>query len=129
MAGLKRETAAVRTYGSGLALILIFLITFILTGKSLLMHISLGITILLMIWPAPFRYFAYVWFSFGEILGFVVSRILLSIIYLVLVIPVGLIVGKRLRHNMQLSSFKTDTLSAFKKRDHLFSSADFEKPF
>jgi hypothetical protein len=129
MAGQKEAITAVRTYGSGLALILIFLITFILTGEIFLLYISLGVTVLLMVWPAPFRYWGRLWFSLGEILGLVVSRILLSIIYLLLVIPVGLIVGKKIRRNMQLFSFKNGSDSVFKERDHFFSPADLEKPF
>lgn len=124
-----KEMSISRIYGSGLAAILILLIIFIFTGYDLWLYSSLVLIVLLMIWPSPFRYFGMVWFSFGEILGFVVGKFILTVIYIILVLPVGLLVRKKIRRNMQLSSFKNNSGSAFKIRNYEYSSGDFEKPF
>jgi hypothetical protein len=129
MINFKKDVQPSAVYGSGLAAILIFLIGFLVTGHEILLYIMLATIVILMIWPAPFRYFAVVWFAFGELLGYFVSRIILSLIYLLLVIPVGLFVRNQLRRKMQLNAYKTGIESAFKVRDHLLSTDDFEKPF
>ncbi len=129
MLNFRKELSLSQVYGSGLAAVLISLIVYTFTGDDLPLYIALGLIILLMIWPAPFRYFGFVWFSFGEIIGFIVSRLLLSLIYIVLVIPIGLMVRKKIRKNMDLSSFKAGSRSVLKHRDYVFSSKDFEKPF
>lgn len=124
--------------GSGLALVLFTLIlhliyrdfSFILFNHEItLVHMALLLVIWIMVYPQPFRYFGYLWFALGEGLGYVVSRILLSIVFLVFVIPVGLLVRPGLRKNMQLNVFKKSKSTVFKKRDYQFSSKDFDKPF
>lgn len=126
---LKRQLNTAQVYGSGLALILLNLLLYIFLSKTIFLHFSLGFVILLMIWPSPFRYFGLFWFAFGEALGYMVSRIILSIIFLLLVVPIGLLKRRGLRKNMQLNIFKKDTTSVFRARDYVFSDKDFEKPF
>ena len=129
MVNLKKNIDTSQLYGSGLAAILICLLLFFFSQHSFWLYFSLGIVLLLMVWPAPFRYFAVLWLSFGELLGYFVSRLLLSAIYILVVVPIGWIVRKRIRSNMQLSHFKTSTDSAFKIRNHLFTNNDLSKPF
>ncbi len=129
MLRLKKDLSTAQVYGSGLASLLIILIVYFFTRNTTLLYVCFGVIILLMVWPRPFRYFGMLWLSFGELLGFVVGRLLLTIIYGLLVIPIGLFVRKKIRRNMQLFSFYASKQSAFKQRDHVFSEKDFEKPF
>jgi hypothetical protein len=126
---LKRNLSTTQVFGSGLALILLSLLLYIFLENQIFLNISLGLTIFLMIWPAPFKYFGYLWFAFGEALGYVVSRIILSVVYIVLVIPVGLMKRAKISRNMKLNVFKRDTASVFIPRDYNFSDKDFDKPF
>lgn len=126
---IKTEFSISQLYGSGLALLLLCLIWFTIARNDKILYLLFGLVIMLMVWPAPFRYFAIFWFALGDALGFVVSKLLLSLIYLILVVPVGLLVRNRIRKNMQLSAFKRDMTSAFKNREHTFTAIDFEKPF
>ncbi len=125
----KRNITLAQTYGSGLALILIFLIIFFFKREILYIQIITGITILLMIWTTPFRYFGILWMAFGDGMGKIVSRIVLSAIFLLLVVPVGLVKGGHIRKTMQINLFGKGQASLFKNRDHVFSKNDFEKPF
>lgn len=102
---------------------------FLLTEKILFLHTAIGLTVLLMIWHAPFRYFGVAWFAFGEALGFVVSRIVLTFIYIVLVIPIGLLKRRTIRKNMKLGQFKKGTDSVFKDRNLTYGQNDLVKPF
>jgi hypothetical protein len=129
MSFFKRDLNTNQIYGSGLALILIGLILYIIYKERIFVDITLGLVILLMIWPSPFKYFGYFWFAFGEALGYIVSRIILSVIFIILVVPVGFLKRAKIRKNMQLNIFKRDTTSVFKSRDYHFSEKDFDKPF
>ena len=57
------------------------------------------------------------------------SRVLLSVIYFVVVFPVGLfrrIIGK---DSLKLKSFKKNIDSAFVTRDKLFTEKDLQTPY
>lgn len=124
-----RSLSASQLYGSGLALILILLLLSVFLKSNLFLFIAIGLSILLMISPVPFRIFAYIWFAFGELMSLVVGKLILSVIYLFLVVPIGLIKRKSIRSNMHLSLFKKGTGSVFKERGHTFCEDDFNKLF
>jgi hypothetical protein len=126
---LKKNLNITQVFGSGLALILIALLIFLFSEKIFFLHAAMVLTVLLMIWPAPFRYFGIVWFALGEALGYVISRILLTVIYLFLVIPVSIFKRGGIRCNMNLEHFKKGNESVFKDRNHIFDSGDLLKPF
>jgi hypothetical protein len=129
MISFKKQLTVSQLFGSGLALILIFLLLYLFSKNQLYIHISVALTILLMVWPAPFKYFGLFWFAFGETLGFVVSRIILTLIFVLVVIPVGLLKRKSIRKNMHLNDFAKSNRSVFKERNHTFTSDDLLKPF
>ncbi len=126
---LKKDFSPAQLYGAGLAAILICLIVAAWSENIVWIYAGIGLVILLMVWPAPFRYFAMGWFALGELLGFVVSKIILGIIYALIVIPIGILVRGSIRKRMHLSHFRKSTDSVFKNREHVFSASDFEKPF
>ena len=73
--------------------------------------------------------FAIIWLGFSKLLGTVVSKIILTIVYIVLVIPVGIfrrILGK---DSLQLSGFKKGSSSVMKTRNYSFTSKDIEMPY
>ena len=125
----KKDLTPAQVYGSGLAAILICLLLHLVLGQTGLLYLAMGITVLTMVWTTPARYFAILWFALGELLGWLVSRIILTTIYAVIVLPVSLFVWKHIRKRMGLSSFKHGTGSVYKIRDHRFAARDFEKPF
>ncbi len=127
---LNRKLSTGQIYGSGLALILICLLIYIFADKTLFLYFSVAFTILLMVLPAPFKYFGFVWFAIGDLLGFVVSKIILSLVFVSLVIPMSLVKKRKIRKNMHLSFFKDENKdSFFKNRTHKYTNHDFEKPF
>jgi len=70
-----------------------------------------------------------IWFGFSHILGTVISKIILTIVYILLVIPVGIfrrLIGK---DSLQLSEFKKGNNSVMKTRNYNFSSKDIEYPY
>ena len=95
-----------------------------------LMLPAIVVLALTMTWPALFTPLARIWFGFSHLLGGVVSKILLSIVYLMFATPIGLL--RRFLGGadaMRLKAWKDGRPSAFVERDHLFSGKDLETPY
>ena len=91
--------------------------------------IAMGALILTMTWPALFKPLAWVWFGFSHILGSIVSRILLTIVFFVIVTPVGLIRQASGADPMKSTMWKKNMDSVLIDRNHLFTKKDIEKPY
>lgn len=114
---------------AGLAAVLILLLIGYFTESVIFYQIAIPLVILIMIFPKFFYPFGVVWFGLAHILGNVVSRILLTAIYAIFVIPVGVTRQLMGKDSMQLRHFKSKKTSAFKDREHLYTSKDLEKPY
>ena len=69
---------------------------------------------------------AVIWFSLGNILSLVASPLLLTLVFLLIITPIGT-VGRWLGHDpLQL---KKTTESTFRGRNHTFSAADLKNSF
>ena len=67
----------------------------------------------------------WVWGKLSFIMGEISNRVLLTIIFLLVVTPVGLI--RRLRKKNSLTYFDKNATSNFTGRNHTFSKKDLEK--
>ena len=114
---------------TGMAMVLILLLIGLLSGNTLYYKIAIPVLVMNMTVPMFFYPLAIVWLGFSQILGTVVSKIILTIVYIVMVIPLGLFRRLMGKDNLQLSKFKKDTGSVLKTRNFVFSSKDIEKPF
>jgi hypothetical protein len=114
---------------SGLALVLISLILAWATSTQFFLPLGIGLLVVTMTAPGLFRPFAKVWFGLSHAMGTVVSRILLTILFYIMVIPVGIIRRLLGKDAMQLKSWKEGRTSVFQTRDHLFTSQDLDHPY
>ena len=114
---------------AGLAAVLILSLIGYFTGNVIYFHIIIPAVILLMIVPRVLYPFGVLWFGIAHLLGIVVPRVILSAIYVVFVIPVGLIRQAIGRDALQLRRFKKDKASVFQNRDHNYLSNDLETPY
>lgn len=113
---------------TGMALVLICLIAFLFTGTRQWVLAGTGLLLLNMIWPMAFKYPAKAWLGLSHLLGTVMSKVILSLLFGVLVTPVGLFRRLIGRDSMQLKSWKGSD-SAFVVRDHQYTAEDIEHPF
>ena len=114
---------------AALALILILLLFGIYKGNILLFQVSIAVLILAMIYPLFFRYFASVWYIAAQLLGDVVSRIILTLIYLIVITPIGIFRRLFGDDTLKLKQFKNGTSSIMIIRNHVLSKNDLEKPY
>ncbi len=113
----------------GLAYILIALLLFFWLDKTWLLYIATSILVLIMIVPRVFQPLSWFWYTLTGYLGKLVSRVLLSVIFLVLVTPMGLLRKVMGKDNLKLKDFKKTGGSSFFSINKEFSAQDMDKPF
>ena len=118
-----------RARDTGMAITLIFLILGLYLKSELYFKIATLVLVADMALPIIFKPLAYLWFGLAHILGTVVSKILLFIVFSVVVMPMAIIRKLMGKDPMQLKSHGTKTESAFTVRDHTYTPADIEKPY
>ncbi len=114
---------------TGLALLLIFLLLLLFTEKMVYIYPAMVILILTMTWPRFFAPFSYVWFGFSKILGKVVSKIILTLIFVLVAVPIGFARKLLGADSMKLKQWKKENTSYFTDTDHSVTAGDLEKPY
>ena len=114
---------------TGMAMVLICFILGYFSQKQ--DFFTLGIVLLLidMIYPNLYRPVATIWFGLSLILGTINSKLLLTMIFFVIVTPVGLIRRIIGADSLQLKRWKKDDSSVFGVREHIFQPEVIEKPY
>ena len=114
---------------TGMAMVLILLIAYLYTKNNKILLAAVGLQVVAMAVPAVFRPMAVLWLNFSRLLGEVVSRILLSIVYFAVVTPIGIL--RRLRGNdsLHLYRFKKSNESVMLERTHKFEGRDLVRPY
>lgn len=87
------------------------------------------ILLLSLIFPLVFYPFAYVWFGFAKILGFVSSQILLTLLFFLLLTPVALFRRWMGKDSLQLKKFKQGHNSVLITRNEEVLPAHLKNPF
>ena len=62
-------------------------------------------------------------------LGTVVSKIILTIIFFLMVTPVSVLRRAMGKDPLLVKEWKKDTTSAFAVREHIYTAAEIEKPY
>ncbi|BAH77926.1 SxtJ family membrane protein [Solidesulfovibrio magneticus] len=114
---------------TGMALTLVALIVFFVTREIRYVTIATAILLLDMIWPSFFKPLAKVWFGLSHVLGTVMSKVILTLTFFVVLTPMGLLRSLLGKDPMRVRQFKQGTDSVFRVRDHTFTAADVEQPF
>lgn len=90
-------------------------------------YIAVPVAALALVWPLALKPFFHVWMKFGAVMGFINTRIILSVLFFIILTPMALVMralGKdpmARRFDSQLASYrKTNTAQT---REHM------EKPY
>lgn len=114
---------------SGLALTLINLVLALVISPLYFLPIGTVLLIVTMTAPRLFLPFAKFWFSFSNVLGHIVSRVFLTVLFFVMVTPVGLLRRALGKDSMQLKKWKKNQTSVFQVRNHLYEPRDLDHPY
>ena len=114
---------------TGMAMVLICLLAAYFGGIKGCYLAAIILLILNMIWPRIFTPIAYFWFGLSKILGAIVSRILLSLLFFLLVTPIGVLRRMWRKDPMMLKDWKAGNSSVFKTRDQEYKPQDMRPPY
>lgn len=79
--------------------------------------------------PFSRKYVLKVWNKIAHILGFINSRIILSIIYFLILTPIALLSRLFSKDKLQLKKKRKEEHTYFHQRDHIYTPEDFENPW
>jgi len=114
---------------AGMAVVLIMLLTGLFTGRAIFYKLAIPLLVIDMIVPMFYYPFGILWYGFSGLLGDVVSRILLTVVYFIIVLPMGFIRRLSGKDSLKLKEFKRSAGSVMVNREHTYSKDDLEKPF
>jgi len=114
---------------TGLAMVLICLLLLLAGQRTWLLGLAIALLVVTMTRPQLFRLLARLWFGLSHILGTLVSRILLTVIFFTVVTPVGIIRRLAGADPLQLKKWRRGTSSVFTVREQTIAAADLERPF
>lgn len=113
----------------GLVTILVTIFLALYFRQNDLVKVAFGLTLLTVTVPIVFYPFAALWFGLSKLLGAISSRILLTIIFFIVVTPVGLFRRFLKKDSLKIHQFKKSTKSVMVDRDHLYTASDLKNTF
>jgi len=114
---------------AGMVLVLICLIIGYFWKFKFVIPLSIILVLSIMIWPKIFLPFGRIWFGVSNVLGIVMSKVILGVVFFLLVTPVGVVRKLLGKDSLQLKQWKNGTTSVLKIRDHTFKPGEIEKPY
>jgi len=114
---------------TGMAMVLLCLLLAISPRRHVFLIVAIVLQVINMTVPRIYRPVAVLWLGFSELLGAVVSRILLSVVFFVVVVPIGILRRLAGKDSLKLRAFKAGKDSVMLERNHTFSGQDLERPF
>jgi hypothetical protein len=114
---------------TGMAMVLLLLIVFATRKREVYLIGAMVLHVLNMIVPQVYRPVAVLWLGLSDLLGSVVSKILLSIVFFAVVTPIGILRRLFGKDSLQLRAFKASKESVMLERNHTFIGSDLERPY
>jgi hypothetical protein len=130
MAFLKKKITKDQCRDTGMAMVLLLLLLAVSPKRQHgYLMAAIAVHVVNMVLPQIFRPIAVVWLGFSNLLGEIVPKILLSIVFFLVVTPIGIfrrLIGK---DALKLRVFKGGQDSVMLERNHTFVGQDLERPY
>ena len=114
---------------TSMAMTLISLLVILYTKSITLLPLPIGLLLLGMVWPRAYSLLARLWLGISLLLGSIMSRVVLSIIFMVVVTPIALVMRLFGHDPMRRKAWKKGTESTFVSRGDIIEAKDLEHPF
>jgi len=122
-------SARQRAVDTGMALTLVCLLIALSTGRPGWVALATAVLVLNMTAPKVFGPASKLWFGLSALLGAVMSRVILSLVFFLVLTPMGLLRRAMGKDTLQLAAFKKGDASVFVTRGEPFTPADLKTPF
>jgi ABC-type nitrate/sulfonate/bicarbonate transport system permease component len=126
---LKKKITKDQSRDTGMAMVLLCMLIWAAHKRPGYVYLGILLQVINMIVPQVFRPLAILWFGLAELMGTVMSKILLSIVFFFVVTPIALLRRLFGKDSLQLRAFKSAKQSAMVERNHTFVAADLERPY
>lgn len=113
----------------GIVLTLVLLVVGLLFDVPVLLPVAVGALVVTALLPVLFMPFAWGWFKIAAVLEMLFSTILLSVIFYLVVTPVGILRRLFAKDTMNIRDFKKDGTSVFAVTDKKYERKDVENQF
>lgn len=125
----KRDITKEQSKDTGMAMVLLLLLFYAASKRHGLVTAAMVALIVDMTFPRFYRPVAVLWLGLSHLLGTVVSKILLTLVFFAVLTPIG--VARRIlgHDSLQLKKFKSGEDSVMTVRNHTFIGKDIEKPY
>ena len=114
---------------TGMGVVLLLLLLFVARKREWCLVGAIAVHVVNMIVPQVYRPIAVVWFGLSNLLGTIVSKILLVIVFFGVVTPIAVLRRLFGKDSLKLRAFKTGQDSVMLERNHVFVSTDLERPY
>jgi hypothetical protein len=114
---------------TGMAMVLICLLLGYFGKFPKFLGVSIVLLLITMTWPKAFKPLAGLWFGLSHVMGQVVSKIILTLAFFLVVTPIGLIRRMMGADSLQLKKWKQGTESVFVKRQDAIRDQDLLNPY
>lgn len=126
---MSQNNAKEQARDTGLAIILICLLVMHFARYDFLLLPAIVVLVVTMTCPGILAPVARIWFGFSHLLGSVMSKVLLAVIFFAVATPIGLLRRLSGADAMLMRNWKKGAQSVFKERNHVFVKGDLEKPY
>jgi len=126
---IPKEITRDQAKDTGMAMVLICLLIAYFGQRPKFAALAIILLVIDMVWPPVFHYPAKVWFGLAHLMGAIMSRVLLTVLFFGLVTPLGLVRKLGGADPMQRKKWKKGNDSVFKTREHVYSAQDIEQPY
>ena len=114
---------------SGLAIVLILLLVAYFRQEWLYVGLGIFFLIVAMAIPQLFRPFAKLWLGLSVLLGTVMSKVVMSIVFFGILTPIGMVRRLFGADPLLAKQWKKDRTSVFKVRNHRYKPEEIERPY
>ena len=114
---------------TGMAMVLICLLLGYFGKFPKFLGVSIVLLLITMTWPKAFKPLAGLWFGLSHVMSQVVSKILLTVVFFVVVTPIGLIRRWTGADALQLKKWKQGSASVFVVRQGAIPDKDLLNPY
>src|SRR5438128_11220698 len=125
----KRPITKEQSKDTGMALVLLLLLSSAAFKRETFVTAAIVVLLIDMTFPQLYRPVAVLWLGLSHLLGTVVSKILLTLVFFGVVTPIGLTRKLMGIDSLKLKDFNADENSVMTIRNHTFTGQDIEKPY
>jgi hypothetical protein len=125
----RRKITKDQSRDTGMAMVLLLLLMFASRKREGYLITAIFLHVLNMVLPKIYRPVAVLWIGLSDLLGIVVPKVLLSIVFFAIVTPIGILRRLGGKDSLKLRAFKAGKGSVMLERNHTFIARDLDSPF